>query len=624
MEFLSKSDFQLASSCAKKLIYKKAYYPTSNDTNEYMEMLAQGGYIIGRIATLIYPEGIEISGNREESLSQTAELMKKENIVLFEAAILAGQKLVRIDILVKEGMSLHLIEVKAKSYDSTDPRAKSSLGKHIEDVAYQFLVLKEAFPDYEIRCSLFLPDKSTRTQIESLGGWFSFEKETHETDNEIDDVITRQKPGFQKPRIIFKYENDTDRGRFIEQLQEDGILTLLDVTKEVISMQPAIKQRALTFLRILNEGITSDDFSIGKGCKGCEFNTPTNEMNGFVECWGSLAYRPHHIFDLYFGGAIGSRTNGFYLDELIGNGKTDLFDVDIERLKKSNGELGSRAERQILQLNNTRAETEWISEELASKLNEFNYPLHFVDFETYTGAVPFHKNMRPYELIAFQWSCHTIKSRGEEPEHKEWIHTGTMFPDHAEFPNFEFALSLMQHIGDSGTPFMWATHENTVLRTILNQMEEFGYINEELSLWLNRMTSDKGREGRWVDMNKMTLQYYFHPHMKGKSSIKKVLPAVWSNFPDLHKVSHFNGYAPDKLYEGIIDPYDTLTAGIGFGEMEDDVVSGGTDAMRAYQRLRFDDSLSEEKKNEVRRQLLEYCKLDTMAMVIIAHHWGLK
>jgi hypothetical protein len=46
--------------------------------------------------------------------------------------------------------------------------------------------------------------------------------------------------------------------------------------------------------------------------------------------------------------------------------------------------------------------------------------------------------------------------------------------------------------------------------------------------------------------------------------------------------------------------------------------------MRAYQRIRFDDSLSGVQKDEIRRQLLQYCKLDTMAMVIIANHWGLK
>jgi hypothetical protein len=49
---LSKSDFQLASSCAKKLVYKKEKYQSTNDTNEYMEMMAQGWYLIGKMATL--------------------------------------------------------------------------------------------------------------------------------------------------------------------------------------------------------------------------------------------------------------------------------------------------------------------------------------------------------------------------------------------------------------------------------------------------------------------------------------------------------------------------------------------------------------------------------------------
>ena len=56
---------------------------------------------------------------------------------------------------------------------------------------------------------------------------------------------------------------------------------------------------------------------------------------------------------------------------------------------------------------------------------------------------------------------------------------------------------------------------------------------------------------------------------------------------------------------------------------EEDAVAGGTDAMRAYQRIRFDETLTPIQKDEIKRQLLEYCKLDTMAMVIIAHHWGL-
>ena len=275
----------------------------------------------------------------------------------------------------------------------------------------------------------------------------------------------------------------------------------------------------------------------------------------------------------------------------------------------------------MIQLENTKNNSEWISNELKSISGELKYPLHFIDFETYTGAMPFHKGMRPYELIAFQWSCHTIKHPGAEPEHKEWIHIGD------QFPNFEFAESLMDLIGNTGTPLMWATHENTVLRGILNQMEIFGYQNQTLSQWILNMTHDNDkknkREGRLIDMNRMTLDHYFHPYMKGRTSIKKVLPAIWNHNPYLHNVPFFKDYAATDLLGAVIDPYDTLVA-ISEEDAEDDVVNGGTDAMRAYQRIRFDDSLTTVQKEEIKNQLLNYCKLDTMAMVIIAHHWGIR
>lgn len=45
--------------------------------------------------------------------------------------------------------------------------------------------------------------------------------------------------------------------------------------------------------------------------------------------------------------------------------------------------------------------------------------------------------------------------------------------------------------------------------------------------------------------------------------------------------------------------------------------------MRADQRIRFDDSLSAAQKEDIKNQLLNYCRLATIAMVIIAHHWGI-
>ena len=500
MHLLSKSDFQLASTCPKKLVYKKAGYKTANDTNEYMEMLAQGGYVVGKMATLLFPEGIEIEGNTQACLKQTSELLQRDQAVLFEPAIQAGQKIARIDILVKKGNTFHLIEVKAKSHNTDDAPDSNKLKKYIEDVAYQYLVLQEAFPDATIKCSLLMPDKAKRTTIDELAGWFLVRKKEKTTDQEVDELPAQQKPAFNKPEVLFKYENAPDRASYISRLQAEGILEYLEVTEEIQQMQPMIKQSAENFLRILNNGIDAGDFKINKGCKTCEFNTPNLAQNGYKECWGSLAYMEPNIFDLYYGGALKNAHKEFYFDELISEKKTSLFDVDPERLKNSKGELGTRGRRQIIQLENTKTNSEWISPELKTVIDSLSYPLHFIDFETFTGALPFHKGMRPYELIAFQWSCHTIKSPGAAPEHMEWIHTGSKFPDANAFPNFEFARSLMQHIGSSGTPLMWATHENTVLRTILNQMEIFDLHDQPLEQWLMDITSDKDREGRLVDM----------------------------------------------------------------------------------------------------------------------------
>jgi hypothetical protein len=624
MKYLSKSDFQLASTCSKKLVYKKAGYPTANDTNEYMELLANGGYIVGKMACLLFPNGIEITGSTKECVESTQKQLLKENVILFEPAIVSGQKLARVDILIKQGEELHIIEVKAKSHNSEENKKKDKLKKYTEDIAYQYSVLKEAYPNYTIKCSLLMPDISKRTNIDELAGWFSIEKKEQNNNEEIDELPAQQTPLFNKPVVVFKFETSPNREEYIKRLASEGILEYMDVTNTVMEMRNDINLRASTFLRILNNGITKDDYSINKGCKECEFNIPDKDKNGYKECLGNSAYTVPHIFDLYYGGSIGHYTKGFYFDELITEGKTNLFDIDPMRLKNAKGKIGSRGARQIIQIENTRNNKEWISNELQSFTTKFKYPLHFIDFETYTGALPFHKGMRPYELIAFQWSCHTIHKPGETPVHSEWIHTGTMFLNPNEFPNFEFARSLMRQIGSTGTPFMWATHENTVLRTIMNQMDSFGVQDEELRSWLIEITSEGDKKGRLVDMNKMTLKYYFHPYMKGKTSIKKVLPAIWSQHHYLHEIAHFKNYVPDELIEGILDPYDTLISGLNEGEWEDEVVSGGTAAMRAYYRIRFDEALNNKQKEELRYQLLQYCKLDTMAMVIIAYHWGIR
>ncbi len=618
-QLLSKSDFKLASTCPKKLVYKKANYPTMNDASEYMEMLAQGGHIVGKYAQLIYSDGIEVKGHSmvEAAVLTDQLLAENEQITLFEATFVSNGKIVRTDILQKEGNRLRLIEVKSKSYDNEDDPAlaKNKHTEYIEDVAFQALVLREKYPDHVVDAYMLLPDKSKRTAIEGLAGWFTVEAFVEEK-FESETLPAQNRPAFKKPLVTFRYDHHPDREKYIAQLKSDNLLTLVPVNGEVNKMMDIIRNRANLFVDILADGIQPAHYALKKKCKACEFNLQeSSERNGYRECWGALTDVKPHIFDLYFGGAIGHHTWGWYLDEMIAQGKVSFWDLDTERFRDAQGEFGSRGTRQLIQFEHTRSGTEWISHELAPVLNCLKYPLHFIDFETYQGAIPHHKGMRPYELVAFQWSCHTIPAPGAEPIHTEFLNCDY------DLPNFRFAESLMQQIGETGTPLMWSSFENTILRNILDQMDIFEFHDPELRDWLTNITKDKdqGRTGRFLDMNEWTLLYYFHPDMKGRTSIKKVLPAIWNNHPYLHEIPWFSKYA--SAPGGSLDPYDNLAPVIADLENEE-VVKDGTGAMKAYHELMFGAAAGNaERRAQLMQLLLQYCELDTMAMVIIWRYW---
>lgn len=615
---LSKSDFKIASTCSKKLIYKKANYKTRNDANEYLENLAQGGHIIGKYAQLLFPNGIEIKSNTiEEAISETKQLLaENDNITLFEATFLSNGKIVRTDILEKKNNVFNIIEVKSKSHDSTNSDNRTIPSDIIEDLAYQSMVVKEVYPDVEVHSFLLLPDKSKQTTIEGLAGWFEVNTMVEEK-FEMDELPAQNTVTFKKPLVEFKYENHPDRDKYIDLLVDDNLLALFPLDKEINEMMDVIRLRSNHFIDILYNGIKPEHYDINKNCKDCEFNLGhEQDNNGYRECWNELADVDPHIFDLYFGGAIGNNRTGWYLDELISQKKISFEDLDVERFKDSKGNFGPRGQRQLLQYENTKTKSEWLSLSLKENLDKLQYPLHFIDFETYQSPIPHHKGMRPYEKVAFQWSCHTIESRGSsELLHSEFINS------EYDFPNFRFAESLMNQIGTTGTPLMWSSFENTILRNILEQMDRFSYKNDNLKDWLTNITTDNtlGRSGRFVDMNDLTFMHYFHPDMKGKTSIKKVLPAVWKNNIYLHSNPWFKKYASDAGTS--LNPYDTLAPIISELEKEE-VVKDGTGAMRAYHNLMFgEQSNSPEKREQLIKLLLQYCELDTMAMVIIWKYW---
>ena len=253
---------------------------------------------------------------------------------------------------------------------------------------------------------------------------------------------------------------------------------------------------------------------------------------------------------------------------------------------------------------------QWINPALRDVLESFAYPLHFIDFETSGLAVPYHAGMHPYENVAFQWSCHTLRSPDADPEHTEWINI------EEAFPNFAFAESLMKHLGTQGTFFMWAPHENTILKGVRRQMDG-RYDNADVMSWLEWVTDNGTGKSRLVDMNALTLEHYFHPIIKGKTSIKKVVDAIWKTNPTLRQ--RFPTYLKEENNQ-ILSPYQSLPPLVIDGKEVS--VSEGTGAIRAYQAMLYGNEKSNVAVREQwKKLLLQYCQLDTLAMVMVYLHW---
>lgn len=561
--------------------------------------------MIEKIAKLLFPDGKEMGFDlSEDAFRATQDALKAENVTLFEATLISRNKLARIDILQKRAKEFHLIEVKAKSYDSKEDEQAKHDGRrnifrkkngeiypewqeYLEDVTFQTLILKELFPDHVVRSFLCMPDKSKTTKIDRLYSQFRLRR--------------LPKEGARYQRIVVEFTGDP------EQLRNDHFLTQVSVDAEVQYLTEIVKDNTKKYLASVYPDLKKMIVPLSTACGKCEYRANAEDPHdGFKECWGDLANVTPHLLDLYHASSIGS-FNGVTADDLIRNRTVSLLDIPEESLRKSDGTIGERNKRQIVQVDHSRDNTEWTSDELGKILRSYHYPLKFIDFETTALAVPYHAGMHPYEQVAFQWSCHTIEEPNGEVKHSEWINITDAFP------NFEFAETLMAQIETSGTVFMWATHENTILTRILRQMDERSFQNKGLEQWLKTVTT----KGWLVDMNQLTLKHYFHPLMKGRTSIKKVVDAIWKTSPRLRKC--FPEYQKKQNGE-YLSPYEALPVLKIQGE--EVVVAEGTGAMRAYEAMMYGLEKDDvEIRDTWKRLLLQYCKLDTLSMVMVWQHW---
>ncbi|MBT4033815.1 MAG: DUF2779 domain-containing protein [Candidatus Marinimicrobia bacterium] len=633
VRYLTKSKFKSALECPTKLFYYgKSEYANLMDDNEFMQALCEGGYQVGELAKYYFPGGHDIKSlGYEESLAQTNALLEQENVIIYEAAIRFEHTFIRVDVLKKEGKRIELIEVKAKSFKSRDEftTAKGDfIAKgwypYLADVAFQNWVIERALPGHEIVPYLMLTDKNKKSTVDGLNQLFRIRKDARGR-MEIFTAEPVTQAALGDPLLI-----QIDVSEFVQQIMTGShFQDNKKSVEELKGFEARIAEYGKYYSKDERYHITT-----GTKCKGCEYKNAARPdlKSGFHECMAaSLGTRfdpdTPTIFDIW-----NFRKSKTLMDQGV---------FSLRELKDLPNYDFYLNERQLLQVDLTLADekSEVFAPELRNEMNSWTFPLHFIDFETSMVALPFTRGRKPYEQVAFQFSAHTLHEDGSM-EHHEWIDT-----NQGVFPNYEFVRQLKAVLEkDDGTIFKYSPHENTVLNQIKTQMlddDESKYGN--LIEWIETITSwnEGGVKGsgyrNMVDLLQIVRKYYYHPDMGGSNSIKKVLPAVMTgdavkkNYSrPLDFGTHLKGRVlwelnpetgkPENPYHLLPGQYGDLDLNQDELILEDANIQEGGAAMMAYAKMQFTD-MTDEEREALRNALLQYCELDTLAMVMIYEHW---
>ena len=373
---------------------------------------------------------------------------------------------------------------------------------------------------YEVKSSTSVQRGSPQNQIKDA----TFQK------------IAAEGAGFKVARVFIVHLNS--RYTRDGEVNAGELLVFSDVTTEVDDLFSETLREIEAAILLLNSA-TIDETS----CSCLEL-TKSNHCDAF-DYFNPSIPKPS-IYNL-------PRISKSKLCNFVADGRFSLDDIGLDEV----------TEKQSHVLRSAHLKEPVVDHTIISKwFSKLEYPVYFLDYETYASATPIIDGARPHAPIPFQYSLHIKRSLNDNKlEHVEYLAEEATLP-----------ISLIEHmqknIGDVGSVVSWhASYENT-------QNRNMAVMYPAKSDFL------QGLIDRTVDLEDLFKEGYVDIKFQGSTSIKKVLPVL----------------APDLDYAG----------------ME---VANGTDAMEAWQRLVSLPKGSQ--KNELRKSMLEYCKLDTLAMVRI-------
>jgi predicted RecB family nuclease len=199
---------------------------------------------------------------------------------------------------------------------------------------------------------------------------------------------------------------------------------------------------------------------------------------------------------------------------------------------------------------------------LTGALKPLSGRVAYLDFETVAPAIPVWEGLGPWYPHPVQFSCH-IATPGGDPEHREWLADG---PDDCR-P--DMALALLETLEDVDTVVAYnMAFEKRCLDLIAAGAPDHTKAVEAI-------------KSKVRDLLPVVRNHVYHPDFLGSFSLKSVLPAL----------------VPDLTHDAL------------------EVSEGQTATALLYRLLFLGEPAEPADREALRRSLLEYCAMDTLALV---------
>jgi hypothetical protein len=489
--------------------------------SEFEQHLIEAGNMVEEKARERLSGGVLVEGRDEGSVNTTKDLLKNKTETIYQASFSDGTLFAAVDIL-KQGTKgeLSIYEVKASSSSKSEGGEDGEESDDGDDLVN------------------FMDPKALEKYKKNLL------KDHHLYDLAFQVYMARKVGYTVTGAYLVRLNRQYVRGGDIDL---EKLFVIEDVIKYVDEVLPRVEAEVKEMTKLLTSSKQPH------GPCDCIYEGRSKHCTTFSE--HNKEVPKYSVHDLT---RIGRSKKKLY--ELIDSRIYDILDIPDDF------EFGKKIEKQVRI--HKRGKEDIDREAIRIELASLQFPLYFLDYESFNPAIPRFGGYKPYQQIPFQFSVHRLDAPDAELVHGEFLYTGK------EDPSPLFATALRGKIGKVGSVIVW------------NKTFEQSHVNKHLAIripecadFLNDINS------RMFDlMTIFSKQLHIHPDFHGSASIKKVLPV--------------------------------LCPKLSYNDLD---IGNGSEAMNTWNKL-VTEGASDDEKAKIERAMLEYCGLDTYAMYAIWKH----